>query len=144
MMMDFGSWICFVALLGAVLISTGVASWKWHRAREQQRIHKYIEDRGGQLLSIEAPKYRVLVLDEDAVRTYVVHFVDQHGTEHRARCLTIGWRGVFLADDCIVTDGGAGLQTIEALAAENRRLRAELDMLRQPTVTADSTAIKEP
>ena len=102
---------------------------------DHDRIKRYVEERGGTVLDSNWSPFGPGWFGEKSDRIYGVRYLDQDGNEHEAHCKTSIWSGVYFTQDQIVkyADRPAPdtAQSESALEAENRRLREELERLRQ-------------
>jgi hypothetical protein len=99
------------------------------------RVRNYIEARGGRLLSSNWAPFGRGWFGEKSDRIYAVRYVDRDGNEHEASCKTSLFTGVYFTEDQIVRYAAPRQNTqndshLSQLEQENRRLRAELERVR--------------
>lgn len=96
---------------------------------DSDRVKRYIEERGGQLLKKRwTPFGKGWYGDQN--RIYAVRYLDADGNEHQASCKTSIFSGVYWTDDQIV-QYAARLERDRSLADENERLRREIERLKR-------------
>lgn len=110
---------------------------------DHDRIREYVESRGGRYIDSSWTPFGPGWFGEKSDRIYLVRYVDAEGNEHEAHCKTSMMTGVYFTEDRIVRHakptGAAPLASsppapaasVEALEAENRRLREELERVRR-------------
>lgn len=111
-----------VGLLGLRLFAGGL---------DRDRVKEYVESRGGTLIESNWTPFGRGWFGERGDRIYTIRYVDRDGNEHEAHCKTKMWSGVYLSDDRIVRHAPRRPDQASALEAENQRLRAELQRLKQ-------------
>src|SRR5689334_17218889 len=100
---------------------------------DRSRVRQYVESRGGQLLSTSWSPFGPGWFGEKSDRIYSVRYLDAGGNEHDAHCKTSMTTGVYFTEDRIVAasapkrSDASNDRSASDLAAENRRLRAELE-----------------
>lgn len=118
------AWIAIAIPVGILLI---IIWYQVSRCIDEDRIRRYIRDRGGDVHSIRSPWF-ALDSDENSSR-YDIRYVDRDGNIHEVRCKTSSHTGVYFSKDEIVQPTARRPATdsrIEQLEAENRRLREDL------------------
>lgn len=102
---------------------------------DRDRIKQYVEKDGGKLLDSEWAPFGPGWFGEKSDRIYGVRYVDRDGNEHDASCKTSMMTGVYFTEDRIVNHAEqispASDVQVSELEAENRRLREELERLRE-------------
>ncbi|AWM42377.1 hypothetical protein C1280_24910 [Gemmata obscuriglobus] len=101
---------------------------------DHDRIRQYVEERGGKVLDSSWSPFGPGWFGEKSDRIYGVRYLDRDGNEHEAHCKTSMWTGVYFTEDRIVRYAerpAPATDTMTSLEAENRRLREELERLRQ-------------
>lgn len=102
---------------------------------DHDRIRQYVEERGGTVMDSVWSPFGPGWFGEKSDRIYGVRYLDKDGNEHQAHCKTSLFTGVYFTEDQIVkyaAPNTPGLAPTEnALEAENRRLREELERLRR-------------
>ena len=98
---------------------------------DHDRIKRYVEDRGGQVLDANWAPFGPGWFGEKSDRIYGVRYLDPDGNEHEAHCKTSFWTGVYFTEDRIVRYAERPAPPERELEAENRRLREELERLRR-------------
>jgi hypothetical protein len=111
-----------VALLGLRLFAGGL---------DRDRVKKYVESQGGTFIESNWTPFGRGWFGEHGDRIYTVRYVDRDGDEHEAHCKTSMWSGVYLSEDRIVRHAPRKPDRASTLEAENQRLRAELQRLKQ-------------
>lgn len=102
---------------------------------DHDRIREYVESRGGRLIEAGWAPFGPGWFGEKSDRIYAVRYLDRDGNEHEAHCKTGMWTGVYFTEDRIVKCAGrpaaAPAASAEAMEAQNRRLREELERLKR-------------
>ena len=102
---------------------------------DHDRIKRYVEGRGGEFLDAQWAPFGPGWFGEKSDRIYGVRYLDRDGNEHQAHCKTSLWTGVYFTEDRIVKYADRSARPAAGsegdLAAENRRLREELERLRR-------------
>jgi hypothetical protein len=118
-----------IPILAFVVIGTRILFGKW----DKSRIRKYIQQRGGQVTSIEWNPFATGWLYANHDRLYTVAFMDNAGKHYKADCRTSALTGVFFSEESTTlpvktaTQANSSKMTAEE---ENQHLRKELEDLR--------------
>ncbi len=134
-------WFVAVLLIVAVhLVLIAIPLWFWANNRwDRDRVKAYIEERGGQLLSmkwtLDATQYS-FIRDGNA-RIYCVRFLDSSGETHQATCQTNWMSGVYLTEESVVNGDNQTSRKSEKSPRNVEILEAELERLR-----LENTALK--
>jgi hypothetical protein len=129
-----------VKILGVPVVIAVVVGIRLIAGRmNHNRIHKYVELRGGIVLDITWEPFGPGWFGEggnDVI--YHVIYVDQQDAHHDAYCKTSMWSGVYFTKDVVTRHSPAVLKAEESkkkatasLQDENRRLREELEALKR-------------
>jgi hypothetical protein len=131
---DLYLWILAVAVFAGIRFVAGVF--------DRERIKKYVESRGGKLLVAKWQLGGPGSAGTTGERFYSVRYRDRDGDEHHAYCKTSMLAGVYFTQDSLLTRNERNQETREHLAAENRRLRTELNRMkgRERGPTSDDDA----
>lgn len=117
--------LVFIVLAVAIRLLAG--------GMDGDRVRKYIEQRGGRLLSSGWAPFGKGWFGEKSDRIYEVRYLDGDGNEHEASCKTSMFTGVYFTEDRIVRYAATPRQEpqedsrLALLEQENRRLRDELN-----------------
>jgi hypothetical protein len=123
----FGALFALVGV-GLVLLFIRFIAGAW----DEDRIRAYILQRGGRLVRSEWAPLGKGWFGEKNDRIYELEFWDRDGNLHHASCKTSMWSGVYFTEDRIVKYAPRQEPTSrDSLIAENERLRAEVERLRQ-------------
>ncbi len=100
------------------------------------RVGRHVRERGGRLLEKTWSPFGKGWFGEKDSRIYEVTYLDRDGNTHRATCKTSMLSGVYFTEDNIVAyavrpEQSNRVERADDLAGENRRLRAEIERLRQ-------------
>lgn len=120
-------------ILFALVIAIGLGVRLIAGAFDHDRIRRYIASRGGRVMHSRWAPFGPGWFGEKSDRIYSVRYADREGHLHDAHCKTSLWTGVYFTADHIVkysANAAPAIATMESLADENRRLRAELERLR--------------
>ena len=100
---------------------------------DHERIDSHIQSKGGRVLERHWNPLGKGWFGERNARIYDLSYVDRDGHEHQATCKTSMFAGVYLTDDQILKTASKphSRRDTDALTAENRRLRKELEELRR-------------
>jgi hypothetical protein len=99
------------------------------RRSNRNNVEKYIESKGGELISQEYAPYGKGWLGEDRNRIFKISYRDKQGNLHESWAKTGVFSGVYLSDDTIVELSADHTQ--EGLEEENKQLKAELERLKK-------------
>jgi hypothetical protein len=97
---------------------------------DRDRIRKDVDLRGGHVLDITWKPFGRGWFGEKSDRVYLVEWEDAAREAHRSWCKTSMFTGVFWTEESAPAPGRGGSE-LEALRAENRRLREELERARK-------------
>lgn len=131
---DAGIVVIIVLVIAVAIVIRLVAGGMDH-----DRVRQYVESRGGRVIDAYWAPFGKGWFGEKNDRIYGVRFVDADGNEHEASVKTSLFSGVYFSEDRIVrradrggddAEASAGDERAEALEAENRRLREELERLK--------------
>ena len=119
--------IIVVLLIAAVVLIRLVAG-----GMDSDRVGRHIASTGGRLLEKHWNPFGKGWFGEKNSRIYEVRYQDGEGRIHEATCKTSLFSGVYFTEDRIVDSVSHGSQDVEKqrLVEENRRLREQLDELR--------------
>ena len=102
---------------------------------DSDRVREYVESRGGRLLESHWAPFGTGWFGTKNERIYEVRYLDKDGNEHEATCKTSMMAGVYWTEDKIVRyarqEEPAEPAETGSLEEENRRLREEIERLRQ-------------
>lgn len=115
-----------------VFLGIGIAVRLMAGRADRDRIEEQVAARGGRVVSIDWAPFGKGWFGEKNDRIYQVMYQDGEGRMRRAWCKTSMFSGVYLSDDEVIEDGGAGERErgvedrLEALERENAELRRRL------------------
>ena len=121
-----------VALIAVLVIVLLLGFRLLAGSMDRDRIDDYVTSRGGRVIAKHwHPLGRGWFGEKDS-RIYAVRYEDADGNIHDATCKTSLFSGVYFTEDRIVADSvdASGDREKRSLMEENRRLRAELELLR--------------
>lgn len=117
----------FVGLGGLALVLRLLAG-----SFDGDRVEQYIRENGWELVERSWSPFGPGWVGEKDSRIYRIVYRDQEGNLHRAHVKTSMLSGVYLTNDCIVEDAPEQTKPdVDALAAENERLRERIRELEQ-------------
>jgi len=117
-----------ILILIFVFVFIGIIHIK--NSMNRNRIRDHILSRGGIIKSIKWEPFGPGWFGEKNNMIYHVCYIDKLGAHHDAYCKTSLWSGVYFTKD-FVTQNSPIVKRMEAnLKAENRRLREELEVLK--------------
>jgi len=124
-----------IVVIVALVIVAGLAIRVFAGGMDHGRVRQYVGARHGKVLDIRWAPFGPGWFGEESDRIYEVRFRDRDGNEHLAHCKTSMFTGVYLTRDNIVKYAprpveGEAAADVDSLAEENRRLREELQRLR--------------
>lgn len=136
-----------------LMICAGVGVRIFAGSMDGSRIDDHIRERGGRLIDKQWTPFGPGWFGSQHERLYEVRYEDADGNLHDATCKTSVFAGVYFTEDRIVEAGrrtgapgrsrevagpverpydvGSSARSREVLAAENRRLREEIERLRR-------------
>jgi hypothetical protein len=127
-----------VAVIAVIIVIRLVAG-----GVDQDRIRRYIRERGGYVRHIEWTPFGRGWFGDQSNRIYTIRYVDGEGNEHHASCKTSVLSGVYLTEDRIARRAAPPKEQppddiappyvndeLSSLREENQRLRDEIERLR--------------
>jgi hypothetical protein len=91
--------LILIPIIIAVSIALRLAQGSWDR----DRIGRYIEESGGQIITAKWTPFGPSCFGESRDRTYRVRYLDRDQKEHVAYCQTSVALGVYFTEDRIVS-----------------------------------------
>ncbi|MBL8860535.1 MAG: hypothetical protein JNK02_00860 [Planctomycetes bacterium] len=117
-------------LLVIVVLALALAVRLVAGALDHTRIRNYVEQRGGRLLTARWAPFGRGWFGEKGERIYEVCWLDAQGSRHEAQCKTSLFSGVYFTDERAIERNSGPQRGERDLAAENARLRRELEELK--------------
>lgn len=106
------------------------------KSMDKDHVSRWVQAKGGRLISQEWTPFGVGWMGENRERLYTIIYIDRLGNRRRAELKTSAMTGVYVRTDEIISKTNKSFDKGEndpfaqgMLAAENRRLKAELAKL---------------
>ena len=116
-------------LIGVVIT---VAMWVLASSTDRDRIAKYIQDRGGRVVSIVWAPFGKGWFAEKNDRIYEVVYYDQEGNQHFASCKTAMWSGVYWTEDRITYGKSNWVESLSPGNAPGRPVISQIPQTMPP------------
>lgn len=116
-------------LIGVVIT---VAMWLLASSTDRNRIAKYIEGRGGRIVSIAYAPFGRGWFGEKNDRIYEVVYYDHEGNQHFASCKTAAWSGVYWTEDRITYPAARWVASLAPGNAPGRPMISQIPQTMAP------------
>ena len=116
-------------LIGVVIT---VVMWVLASSTDRNRIAKYIEERGGRIVSIAYAPFGRGWFGEKNDRIYEVVYYDHEGNQHFASCKTAAWSGVYWTEDRITYPKARWVESLSPGNAPGRPVISQIPQSMPP------------